>query len=85
VVALQMDPIRLRHVREQRLKSFPVDARQAYTDARMIQQEVAYADTIFKRSSWPVVDMSVKSLEEVAIEVISLATDLPYVRKPDGL
>ncbi len=85
VVALRMDPIRLRHIREQRLKSFPEDARQSYTDARMIQQEVAYADDIFRRASWPVVDMSLKSLEEVAIEVISLATDLPYVRTPDGL
>jgi len=84
VVGLRMDPIRLRHVREQRLKSFPGDARHAYTDARMIHQEVAYADDVFKRSSWPVVDMSVKSLEEVATEVISLATDLPYMRTSNG-
>src|SRR5881296_4205744 len=44
VVALRMDPIRLRHVREQRLRSFPGDARLAYTDPRIIQREVAYAD-----------------------------------------
>src|SRR5207245_3794027 len=31
VVALRMDPIRLRHIREQRLKSFPEDARQSDT------------------------------------------------------
>src|SRR5213593_389939 len=41
VVALRMDPIRLRHVREQRLRSFPGDARLAYTDPRIIQREVA--------------------------------------------
>jgi regulator of PEP synthase PpsR (kinase-PPPase family) len=80
IVALRMDPIRLRHVREQRLLSFREEARQSYTDAQLVQQEVAYADEIFKRSSWPVVDMTLKSLEEVAIEVVSLATDLPYRR-----
>jgi regulator of PEP synthase PpsR (kinase-PPPase family) len=81
VVALRMDPIRLRHIREQRLRSFPEDARQAYIDAHMVQQEVAYADAVFKRAAWPVVDLSLKSLEEGAVEIVSLATDLPYVRE----
>jgi len=85
VVALRMDPLRLRHIREQRLKSFREDARQAYIDAYMIQQEVAFADEVFKRASWPVVDMTLKSLEEVAVEVVSLATDLPYVRSPEEI
>ena len=85
VVALRMDPVRLRHIREQRLKSFREDARQAYIDAYMIQQEVAFADVVFKRASWPVVDMTLKSLEEVAVEVVSLATDLPYVRSPEEI
>ncbi len=80
-----MDPVRLRHIREQRLKSFREDARQAYIDAYMIQQEVAFADEVFKRASWPVVDMTLKSLEEVAVEVVSLATDLPYVRSPEEI
>jgi regulator of PEP synthase PpsR (kinase-PPPase family) len=83
VVGLRMDPIRLRHIREQRLQSFREDARQAYIDAQTVQQEVAYADEIFKRASWPVVDTSLKSLEETAVEVVSLATHLPYRRSPD--
>src|SRR5437016_9439322 len=83
VVGLRMDPMRLRNIREQRLKSFRGDARQAYTDAHMVQQEVAYSDEMFKRASWPVVDTSLKSLEETAVEVVSLATNLPYRRSPD--
>ena len=83
VVGLRMEPVRLRHIREQRLKSFREDARQAYIDAHTVQQEVAYADQLFKRASWPVVDTSLKSLEETAVEVLSLATDLPYKRGPD--
>ena len=85
VVALRMDPNRLCHIRQQRLRSFRDDARQAYTDPRLVQQEVAYADDIFQRASWPVVDMTLKSLEEVAVEVVSLATDLPYHRTAEDL
>ncbi len=85
VVALRMDPMRLRHIREQRLRSFRENARQAYIDAQMVQQEVAYSDELFKRASWPVVDTSLKSLEETAVEVVSLATDLPYVRSPEDV
>ena len=80
VVGLRMDPVRLRHIREQRLRSFRGDARQAYINAHTVQQEVAYSDQLFKRASWPVVDTSLKSLEETAVEVLSLATDLPYRR-----
>jgi regulator of PEP synthase PpsR (kinase-PPPase family) len=83
IVALRMDPIRLRHIREQRLQSFSDDARQAYIDAQTVQQEVAYSDEIYKRASWPVVDTSLKSLEETAVEVVSLATHLPYRRSPE--
>ena len=78
-----MDAVRLRQVREHRLKSFREDARHSYIDAKLIQKEIADADEIFKRFAWPVVDMTLKSLEEVAIEVISLATELPYTRNSD--
>ncbi len=83
LVCLRMDPVRLRHIREQRLRSFREDARQAYIDAHTVQREVAYSDQPFKRASWPVVDTSLKSLEETAVEVLSLATDLPYKRIPE--
>jgi [pyruvate, water dikinase]-phosphate phosphotransferase / [pyruvate, water dikinase] kinase len=83
VVALRMDPIRLRHIREQRLQSFSDDARQAYIDAQTVHREVAYSDEIYKGASWPVVDTSLKSLEETAVEVVSLATHLPYRRSPE--
>ena len=75
--------MRLRSIREQRLRSFRDNARQAYFDAQTVQQEVGYSDEIYKRASWPVVDTSLKSLEETAVEVVSLATDLPYRRAPE--
>ena len=80
IVGLRMDAGRLNNVRQSRLRSFPEEARRAYVDSKQIQQEVKWADEIFARSSWPVVDISLKSLEEVAVEVVSLATNLPYRR-----
>jgi regulator of PEP synthase PpsR (kinase-PPPase family) len=85
IVALRMDPARLNHVRQQRLKLFPEDARKAYIDGKQIQQEVRWADEVFARASWPVVDISLKSLEEVAVDVVSLATNLPYRRSLEEL
>src|SRR5437016_9254207 len=78
IVALRMDATRLNNIRQQRLKHFREDARHAYIDTRQVQQEVQWADEVFSRASWPVVDISLKSLEEVAVEVVSLATNLPY-------
>jgi len=83
IVGLRMDPVRLNEIRQHRLKQFREDARQAYMGVTQIQQEVQWADEIFARSSWPVVDISLKSLEEVAVEVLSLATNLPYRRASD--
>ena len=74
--------MRLRHIREQRLGAFCNEARQGYSGAKQVQAEVDYADGIFRSASWPVVDLTFKSLEEAAVEVLSLATDLPYIR-PD--
>jgi regulator of PEP synthase PpsR (kinase-PPPase family) len=85
IVALRMDAIRLNNIRQQRLKHFRQDARQAYIDAKLVQQEVQWADGVFSHASWPVVDISLKSLEEVAVEVVSLATDLPYRRTFEDL
>ena len=85
IVALRMDALRLNTIRQQRLKYFRQDARQAYIDAKQVQQEVQWADEVFARAFWPVVDISLKSLEEVAVEVVSLATDLPYRRTFEDL
>jgi len=85
IVGLRMDAGRLNHIRQQRLKQFREDARRAYIDAMQVQQEVHWADEVFSRASWPVVDISLKSLEEVAVEVVSLATNIPYRRVQEDL
>jgi regulator of PEP synthase PpsR (kinase-PPPase family) len=43
-----------------------------YRDPAYIRKEVAYAQEIFKRGGWPLIDMSHKSVEEAASEIITL-------------
>jgi len=80
IVGLRTDPDRLKHLREKRLREFPWTVRELYVDSETIRKEVAYADSIFKLGMWPVVDVTEKALEEAAVDVVSLATDLPYRR-----
>lgn len=84
VVGLRMDPERLSEVRESRLKPYRSDVRRAYQSANHVHQEVTFADTLFRSRGWPVVDVTMKSLEEAATEVVSLAR-LPRFRPGDRL
>lgn len=59
----------LRRVRAARLGTYS----KGYADLDYIQQEVEYAYQIFgRRKDWPLVDVTAKSIEETAIEVLSL-------------
>ncbi|NUM43601.1 MAG: kinase/pyrophosphorylase [Anaerolineales bacterium] len=43
-----------------------------YRDPAYIRKEVSYAKEIFDRGKWPLIDMSHKSVEEAASEIMSL-------------
>ncbi len=72
VVGLVIQPERLadlRRVRVERLGTLP----QGYADLDYIHQELAYAYEIFdRRRDWPLVDVSLKPIEESASEILSL-------------
>ena len=72
VVALTAEPQRLssiRQVRAQHMKSSAI----GYADLSHVERELAYAYEIFsRRKNWPIVDVTVKTIEETATEVISL-------------
>ncbi len=72
VVALTAEPGRhskIRQVRVQHMKT----ASHGYADLTHVERELSYAYDIFsKRKNWPIVDVTVKTIEETATEVISL-------------
>ncbi|HLE13170.1 MAG TPA: pyruvate, water dikinase regulatory protein, partial [Anaerolineales bacterium] len=59
----------LRRVRAARMGTFP----KGYADLETIHHEMEYAYQVFeRRKDWPLVDVTAKSIEETAVEVLSL-------------
>lgn len=72
VVGLVIRPerlVELRRARLERLGTLP----QGYADLEYVNQELTYAYEIFdRRRDWPLVDVSLKPIEESASEILSL-------------
>lgn len=70
VVGLTIDPARLAEARRVRLKQLGVED-SSYGDLARVREELEYAHAIFQQNpSWPVIDVTGKSIEEVAQEVL---------------
>ncbi|PWH16192.1 MAG: phosphoenolpyruvate synthase regulatory protein [Anaerolineae bacterium] len=72
VVGLVINPQRLAELRKVRIERMGTIAHR-YADIEYIHQELAYAYQIFeRRKDWPLVDVSLKPIEEAASEILSL-------------
>ncbi len=72
VVGLVANPERLTLLRQSRTARMGIRHR-GYANIEYVRQELAYAYEIFdKRRDWPIVDVTNKSIEEAATEIISL-------------
>ena len=72
VVGLTVRPDRLSDLRRVRASRIGTHAR-GYADLDYIRKEMEYAYEIFdRRRDWPLVDVSAKSIEEAAVEVVTL-------------
>src|SRR5512145_690260 len=70
VAGLVIDPHRLAEVRAARLRNLGQDPRTAYADLEEIADEIKHTRSMFRRHSWVVVDVTGKSVEETANEVL---------------
>ena len=69
IVALSIDPKRLAEMRRARLRLGVKD--KSYADIDFIKEELEYAQSIYRRnSSWSVIDVTGKSVEEISQEVL---------------
>jgi len=72
VVGLVISPQRLAELRKVRVERLGTVAHK-YADLEYIHQELTYAYQIFeRRKDWPLVDVSLKPIEEAASEILSL-------------
>lgn len=72
VVGLTKDPRRLVEIRRQRLRLLDQDENTDYVDLDMVSKEITEARRVFSKHDWPVINVTRKSIEETAANVIQL-------------
>lgn len=74
VVGLTKDPKSLSDIRRARLRFLNHDEESDYAQFEKVREEVADARRLFARNSWPVIDVTRRSIEEAAATIIQLHT-----------
>lgn len=82
VVGLTIKAERLLELRRSRLQQMETPPKFPYADVRQIWGELEYARTLCANAGWPVVDVTDKSIEEVAGEILVLTGLEPPSRRP---
>jgi len=72
IVGLTKDPDRLIQIRRNRLKLLNQGETSTYVDPEVVRAEVTEARRMFSRNGWPVIDVSRRSIEETAAEIMML-------------
>ncbi len=72
IVGLSLDPQVLRDIRSYRRRNMGDAPLDAYTSLADIRQEISYAQVVFNRHRWPVIDVTHKSIEEIATDVMRI-------------
>ncbi|MEC9489043.1 MAG: pyruvate, water dikinase regulatory protein [Halanaerobium sp.] len=75
VIGLTIDPELLMEIRYQRLKTLGLELNADYASLARIQEELDYADRIMRRVGCPIIDVTNKSVEESANEVLNYIKD----------
>ncbi|MCF8466830.1 MAG: kinase/pyrophosphorylase [Sneathiella sp.] len=72
VVGLTTSPERLSEIRKNRLLSLNQTVDTDYVDRERIKEEVIFARKLCTREGWPIIDVSRRSVEETAAQIITL-------------
>lgn len=72
VVGLIASPDRLVHIRKNRLLSLKEETETEYVDIEAIRAELVAARKLFAERGWPVIEVTRRSIEETAAEVLAL-------------
>lgn len=84
VVGLTIKPERLIELRRSRLQQMETPPQFPYADTRQIYGELDYAQRACRQGGWPIVDVTDKSIEEVAAEVLVLTGIETPEPRPSG-
>jgi len=75
IVGLTIEAEQLAKIRKSRMEKFNLPTNNSYSDLNAVQKELSYAESVYRADTgWPVVDVTGKSIEEIAQEVIIVLT-----------
>ena len=72
IVGLILGAERLVELRRARLEQPDAPLNGGYADLEQVRSELRYSRSLFRKSGWPVIDMTNRSIEEAATEVLAL-------------
>ena len=72
IVGLTKDPRRLIQVRKNRLQLLNETSQTDYIDLDTVVEEVQFARKLCNKNSWPMIDVTRKSIEETATSILNL-------------
>ena len=72
VIGLVCDATRLSDVRKNRIQSLHEDRPGEYTNERKILNELENSKKLFKKYNWPIIDVTRRSVEEIAASIIKI-------------
>jgi regulator of PEP synthase PpsR (kinase-PPPase family) len=81
IIALTINPRRLEMIRRNRQLKLRLETASNYSDIEHIRREVIFAMRLFESRQWPVLDVTYKSIEETATEVMRLIYARSGLRK----
>lgn len=70
IIGLTIDPERLIQVRRNRLVAMNDEQNKDYIDAEKVREEIKQAKKLFIDNNWPIIDVTRKSVEETAVNII---------------
>lgn len=75
VVGLTISPDRVIQIRRNRLLSLKEDRQSAYIESDAVREETIRARRLFEKHGWPTIDVTRRSVEETAAQVLNLLTE----------
>lgn len=75
VVGLTISPDKLIGIRRNRLLSLNEEKESAYVETDSVREEIVRARRMFEREGWPVIDVTRRSVEETAAQVLNLVNE----------
>jgi len=87
IIGLTIEAERLSGIRKKRMEKFNLTVKDTYSELTCVQKEIAYAESLYRTPpGWPVIDVTHKSIEEIAQEVITTLAkaNLEEVKQGEG-